>query len=288
MARRAPAIERAVAVLNHLAAHPSEQFSLSELARELDLNKATAHAMLNALAEAGYLTRDPRDKSYGLGPGLIAVGTAALESNPAARVAQGPMEKVSRELELECVASAAIGGEIVILESAGVARPLGISIQPGLRLPLVPPLGSVFVAWAGAGQIDEWLAAVGPGASGEDLDRYRQALRVVRERGYSVGLGGDEQQRMIESLTASDGIHRAPTAPGEEYALVELADETPHRINHVGAPVFGPDGRVQIALFLIGFRGEIPASEVPAYAERLKQAADEVTASIGGVIPVSR
>ncbi|MDX1510973.1 MAG: IclR family transcriptional regulator [Nitriliruptorales bacterium] len=285
MARRAPAIERTVAVLNHLAANPSQQFSLSELARELDLNKATAHAMLNALAEAGYLTRDPRDKSYGLGPGLIAVGTAALEANPAARVAQGPMEQVSRELELECVASAAIGGEIVILESAGVARPLGISIQPGLRLPLVPPLGSVFVAWAGSDEIDRWLSALGPAASADDLDRYRQALRVVRERGYSVGLGGDEQQRMVESLTASDGISRAPTAPGEEYALVELADETPYRINHVGAPVFGPDGRVEIALFLIGFRGEIRASEVPAYAVRLKEAADEVTAAIGGIIP---
>jgi hypothetical protein len=42
-----------------------------------------------------------------------------------------------------------------------------------------------------------------------------------------------------------------------------------------------------IALFLIGFRGEIPASEVPRYAERLKAAADEVTTAIGGVLPTA-
>lgn len=285
MSRRSPAVDRTVAVLNHLAASPRQRFSLSELARDLDLNKATAHALLSTLVDVGYLVRHDDDKTYALGPALIALGNAALEAYPAATLAQAPMDRLSRELDLECVASTAIAGEIVILASSGTPRPLGINVQPGLRLPLVPPLGTVFVAWSGSREIDRWLNRLGPDASDDDLERYRLALRVVRQRGYSVGLGGDEQQRLVESMQAG-GRGRPPAAPGEEYALVELAPGSPYTINHIGAPVFGPDGRVALALFLIGFRGQISADEVPRYAGRLVDEAAEVTAGLRGVVPV--
>ena len=98
---------------------------------------------------------------------------------------------------------------------------------------------------------------------------------------------GREQQRMVESLQSTSGRRRAPSAPGEEYALVELADTTAYSLNHIGAPVFGPDGKVALALFLIGFRGQIPASEVPRYADRVVEAATRVTAQLRGVVPVA-
>ena len=285
MARRSPAVDRSVAVLNHLAASPRRRFTLSELARDLALNKATAHALLATLVDVGYLVRHEDDKSYALGPALIALGNAALASYPAATLVQDPMDRLSTEFDLSCVASTAIAGEIVILASAGTSRPLGINVQPGLRLPLVPPLGTVFVAWSGSREIDRWLNRLGPTASDQDLDRYRRALDVVRQRGFSVGLGGDEQQRMVESMQAS-GRRRGPVTPGEEYALVELVDDSPYTLNHIGAPVFGPDGRVALALFLIGFRGQIAADEVPRYAERLVEEATEVTSRLHGVVPV--
>lgn len=284
MARRTPAVDRTVAVLNHLAVDPGARVSLSELARELDLSKATAHALLASLVDHGYVVRDPSSKAYALGPALVALGNAASSANPAAQLAAGPMAAVSRDLDLECVASTAIADEIVILATSGEPRPLGINIQPGLRLPLVPPLGTVFVAWSGSEVIDRWLGTLGPDVDPPRLARYRQALEAVRARGYSVGLGGDEQQQLVASLQGEES-HPTATAPGEEYALVELAESTPYRLNHVGAPVFDAAGRVAIALFLIGFRGQIPASDVPAYAERLVAAAEEVTVALGGRSP---
>lgn len=286
MARPAPAIDRTVAVLNHLAANPTRQFSLSELARDLELNKATAHGMLSSLAEAGYLTRDPEAKTYGLGPALIALGNAALASTPAARLAEPHMAALTAEFDLECIASAAIADEIVILARAGAARPLGINVQPGQRLPLAPPLGTVFVAWSGPEAIDRWLSHVGPQQSAADLERYREALATVRERGYSVALGGEGQQRLVQALKEA-GHEPATTRGGEEYALVELAGSSRYRINHIGAPVFGPRGEVVLALFLIGFRGQIAAEEVPRYAERLQDAAESVTAALSGRSPLA-
>lgn len=286
MARPAPAIDRCIAVLNHMASRPTQQFTLSELARDLALNKATAHGMLNTLADAGYLIRDPDAKTYALGPALIAVGNAALSSTPAARLAEPRMAALSEEFDLECVASAAIADEIVILARAGTPRPLGINVEPGQRLPLAPPLGTVFVAWSGPEAIDRWLSHVGPDQGEADRDRYRQALATVRERGYSVALGGEGQQRLVQALQDA-GHEPRGSRGGQEYALVELAGTERYRINHIGAPVFGPRGEVTLALFLIGFRGQIAAEEVPRYADRLMAAADAVTASLRGRNPLA-
>jgi len=285
VARPAPAIDRTVAVLNHMAAHPTRQFTLSELARDLDLNKATANGMLNTLSSAGYLIRDPEAKTYALGPALIALGNAALSSTPAARLAEPHMTALSLEFDLECVASAAIADEIVILARAGTPRPLGINVEPGQRLPLAPPLGTVFVAWSGPEAIDRWLSHVDPDQNEVDLERYREALGTVRERGYSVALGGEGQQKLVKALQQAG--HSPRSSRGEEYALVELAGSTRYRINHIGAPVFGPQGEVALALFLIGFRGQIAAEEVPRYAERLRDAAEAVTAALRGRAPVA-
>jgi DNA-binding IclR family transcriptional regulator len=283
MPRRAPAVERSIAVLNLLAAHPGERYTLSEIARDLQLNKATLHAILWALTEAGYLVRDPEGKSYGLGPALVAVGSAALSSFSSAEVARPEMEALADELRLDCIASTVIHGEIVILARAGTPRPFGIVLQPGQRLPLIPPLGAVFVAWSGQEQIEAWLGRLGP-ISVETRRRFRKAIEAVRERGYSVGLEGDAH--LLEALRGAGSVEQAVKGlRREEYALIDLDRKATYRLNHVGAPVFGPDGRVSLGLFLIGFQGRVPGREVEAGAERLVEAASAVTAAIHGREP---
>ena len=70
--RTSPPTERVVAILDFLARHPHDRFGLSELARRLDLSKPTCLGIVTTLTESGYLLRDAQDKSYRLGPALIA------------------------------------------------------------------------------------------------------------------------------------------------------------------------------------------------------------------------
>src|ERR687891_2173201 len=172
MARRAPAVERSIAVLNFLAARPNDRFTLSEIARAADLNKATLHAILGALTESGFVLREEERKTYSLGPALVALGGAAVEANPAVQLALPHMEALSSELGLDCVASTAIEDQIVILARTASRRPFGINVEPGQRLPLSPPLGTVFVAWSSNERIEQYLSKVGPVASKERLERY--------------------------------------------------------------------------------------------------------------------
>ena len=286
MARRAPAVERAVAVLNLLAAHPQQRYTLSEIARDLKLNKATLHAILGALTEEGYLVRDPGAKSYALGPALVALGNSAVSTFPAAECAVPEMRALTDELGLDCVASANISEEIVILARAGVPRPFGVYIQAGQRLPLAPPLGAVFVAWSDEATIERWLSKLGAPPKKATADHFRRAVRSVRTRGYSVGLEGSRRPRRARTATAGGSLEEEIRGVQlEEYALIDIEPKDPYFVNHIGAPAFGPDGEVAIALFLIGFTGTVSGAEVERDANRLLQAAGRVTKEIHGRAP---
>ncbi len=287
MARPAPAVERTVALLEFLSSHPNEAFSLSELARRLEMNKATGHAMVAALTDAGYLLRHPMDNTYSLGPALIAVGNAAgARQFEVVDYARGEMDQLSRELRVQCVASAAIGDEIVLLARSGETEPLSLSVPVGQRLPLVPPLGTVFLAWESPDAIDRWLRRLGPRSGNTALDRYREAVATVRRRGYSLGLEPAPATSPRGRRTLRDAaVEVVEDHPHDEYILLELENAAPYRLSHIAAPVFGADGRVALALTLMGFRHQLSAGEVPEYAERLRDAALAVTRSIHGRHP---
>ena len=70
--------------------------------------------------------------------------------------------------------------------------------------------------------------------------------------------------------------------PHEEYILLELERSTSYRLSHIAAPVFGADGRVALALTLMGFRHQLTAEQVPEHAERLRAATRTVTQAVHG------
>ncbi len=299
MARRSPAVERVVSVLDFLAAHPDEGFTLSELARQLDLNKATAHSTLASLTDAGYVLRHPTRLTYTLGPALIALGNAAGGATPAVDFARDEMRGLVETFDLECLATAAVGDQIVIVARSGLPgnlRSLNEMVQVGQRLPLVPPLGTVFKAWASEDEIDRWLTLMERNASSEELERYRAGLVAARERGYVVGLEADPGATLGRALAELAGDERASQVRDvveslvddlghEDYILVDLDRDSTYLLNHMVAPVFGPDGEVVLALSLFGFRGRLTGTQVERYGSALRDACDRVTESIHGRAP---
>jgi DNA-binding IclR family transcriptional regulator len=294
VARPALSAERTVEILNFLAAHPLESFTLSELSARLDINKASAHAVLGTLTEAGYLVRHPRHKTYELGPALVAVGHAALERHRAVDVARDEIRRLAERIDAEIVTSAVVGEEIVIVARAG--RPASASLWVGARIPLVPPLGTVFVAWSSDAEIDVWLHRVGASATGSDLERYRAAVAAVRDRGYSVGLEAAARTRLGELLAelvehphAQDGraaIDAAVDDLGhEEYILVDAEAARSAVVNHIAAPVFGRHGEVLLALTVHAFAEPLPVADVPRLAALLLRASRTVTAAASGRPP---
>jgi DNA-binding IclR family transcriptional regulator len=271
MSKRAPAATRALAILDFLALHPTETFTLSELAREFDIGSGSAHALLTAMTEAGYLTRHPTHKTYRLGPSTIAVGNAALESHPAIDIARDEMRRITDDLDLECLASAPLGDEVVVVARVGKPHPGRPLSRIGRRRPLVPPLGTMYLAWSGDAVIDAWLAR--SEADPDLIERYRHLLTSARALGYSVGIGRER----------SDIIAVAPL-PDDPMRL-DLDPERHYDLAYIAASVFDERGEVALVLNLDGFTTPYLPDEITKLARRFRDVTDVITRGIHGQPP---
>jgi DNA-binding IclR family transcriptional regulator len=289
MSRPALAATRSAAILNFLAANPGEAFTLSELAERLGVNVASMHALLNALTDAGYLVRQPRLRTYTLGPSVVALGTAALETHPAIDLARDSARDLARETGLEVAVTTVAGEHIVFVARAGDPSPRGVPVHVGQHVPFVPPLGSVFVAW---GDGDAWLARAG------DPEPLRPILDAVRRRGYSIALEADTRKQLghalddLASVPADDALRgtvdRIVTDLGRrEYQVRELDPARTYDVSMIAAPVFGPGGEVALAITLLGFEPGLTGSEIATYGERLRDVALVVTKRTRGRVPAT-
>jgi DNA-binding IclR family transcriptional regulator len=265
VSRQVPAVERAIKILELLADRPQELLGLSEIARSLTMNKASCHATLTLLAERGYLIRHA-DKTYSLGPAILPIANSFLRDQDALPHARVEMAALSRDLNLDCVASGVVDDEIVVLAHTSSPGSFGVNIRVGTRFSLVPPVGTVFLAWAGRERVRRWLAAVAGDRGAAQRERLLDALAVVRDRGYSVALG-----------------RPGTTSDIDDYLLFQLDESQRLPVTHIAAPIFDPEGAVRLAITVVGFHEAVASREVPRVAERLQAATRSVTRTTWGM-----
>ncbi len=299
MSRPAPGVARTVALITFLSRHPGQWFGLSDLARRLDMNKATAHATLVQLTDAGWLLRDPADRTYRLGPALVAVGEAAAGSErQALALARPHLRRLSKELGVQVVASTVRGDDIVVLAVEGRApSSVAFGSRPGSRVPLAPPLGTVFIAWSDAGTVERWARRSSTRPDDHRLGLYRDAVTMIRRRGYSVALDDDRRydlSRALNALADNDGdpglraaverIMQAMSA-ADDYLLLDLGGIESHQLSLISAPVFDRAGRVCLAITLTGFPDPLSSGQVDPYGRRLTRVTTTITHGIDGRPP---
>jgi len=285
MPRRALSASRAADVLNFLAAHPDETFSYSQLAQRLQINLASAHSLLIALMECGYLARSPSDLRFSLGLALVALGDAALRRNPAVEEARVHMRRLSRELGRETLALIRAGSDALCIARAGPAQPKERTLRVGQRIPLMAPLASVFVAWAPADEMERWLLR--GGAAARVQRRQREILRRVRERGFSVALEVAGRRQIGELLAElAEDPHSEALREEMRNAIRELGrgsfqlgedGAAAHEISSLTAPVFDRWGRVELVLTLQLFERGLSPRAIDALGERLVRAARAIS-----------
>jgi DNA-binding IclR family transcriptional regulator len=256
MARPALSATRAVAVLNFLAAHAAEEFTLSDLAARLDINLASAHSLLIVLTDAGYIARHGRLRTYSLGPSVVALGHAALERHPAIAHAYDEARRLSEEVGLGVTVTALAGEDIVFLERVGEHRPRDIGVHVGERVPMMPPIGAVFAAWHNP---EPWLARAG------DRAKMEAVLADVRSRGWAAALG-DPPRTEYEALGALN--------PRRGYDVVMIA-----------APVFDHSGDAIVSLTLLGMESGLPGHQVTVLGTKVRDAGLVATRRSGGRPP---
>jgi DNA-binding IclR family transcriptional regulator len=294
MATPVPAVERAVDILDLLGAYPHQPLTLSEVVEQLQMSKATAHSTLACLADRGWVHRDETSKGYSLGPAAIRISHCAAVTNIGYEVARFEMFGLTRDLGLSCALAAAIGNEVVVLDSVLLNPTTDLPMRPGWVTPLRPPLGIIFYAWSSTEEIEEWLHR-GALSSPEEFEAYRLAIAAIRTRGYSVG---SEAEVALDHTKLIERLEAAGEAVPEFAAALTLADyirrnqpldrsRGERSSTMMIAPIFGPRGRPVLTLTLLGRPGEITEAAETDYARVLLAAAERATIGIGGHVPRS-
>lgn len=287
VSRRALSATRAADLLNFLAAHPDETLTYSELSSRLDINKASAHNLLMALTECGYLRRDPKDRTFSLGAALVAIGDAALRKNPLVDETRIEMSRLAKALGIGAVALVRAGSDALCIARTGARRAKIDPPEVGQRIPIMAPLVSAFVAWAPEDEIDRWLLR---GSTNDDEQRRaREGLERVRNRGYSVALEFSGRRRLGDLIVElADDPHSENLRQKLHETIGELgrasyqfreADGRQQSISTITAPVFDRHGDVSVAVSLQVFESGLDSSDVAAMGDRLLEMTRSISLS---------
>ncbi len=296
LARPALSADRALETLSYLSSHPGDH-TLSELARELEVNHASMHAVLGSLMRQGYVLRDPDRKTYRLGAALVAVGVAALDQQPAVRRAREQAHRLAEESGLVCLAAVVIDDEFLIVAAAGRPEQLEVRPRVGQRIPFAPPLGVLTAAYMPDSDREAWLARMGPGATEADRDAYRALMDTARRHGFEIGLVTPTRGRIQQVLYELLADPRSPDLLARMAALVRqmahedhlLYDPVPARsydVDDITAPIFDRQRRIVAGLGLLGFDNPVPADAINRYVRTLVEATRTITVTTGGRLPL--
>ena len=291
-ARSSPPTQRVVAILDFMAEHPHDRFGLSELARHVGLAKPTCLGIVTTLTESGYLVRDARDKTYRLGPSLIALGHIAQESMRVSPAAREELRRLSGAFNTTAALAAVVDDRITLLELVG---PPGadVGVRVGQSYPFAPPVGLMFVLWDDDA-LRDWLSRAPTIPLRTDTQRLDRVIAECRTSGYLVerltpggrrlyALMAGMSSKLPDELRALLG--ELISDIGERvYLRSEAEARQRHDISVISAPVYDHHRR-QIMVVSLQIGRAMTDSEIARHAKGLTATADALTTGLGGAKP---
>lgn len=217
-------VKRAADII-HALGSSSEGLKLTQLAREIDLSKATTHRILQTLVNEGLADYQEETATYVIGSALVRI---ALESRAASKLATiQSIERLSAPyMQQLCRAT---GETVALVMSHGnvrmnVAVNLGsyeliASPKVGAQLPLYAGgPGKVFLAFLPPVELDEFILrtklAPMTRSTVASADALCKELRQIRKLGYAMSSG--------EAIEGRDSIAAPVLQRGKAVAVINL------------------------------------------------------------------
>jgi IclR family KDG regulon transcriptional repressor len=220
---QAPTVKKAFQILE-LIAGEDKHMTISDLSRELGINKSTVHGITLALEEAGALYRDRKSKRYTLGTALFELTGAGYARIDLKDTARPIMEKLMRSTGQSVFLGIRSGNHVSIIDIVESTQDLKITSPIGTRVPLLAgALGKAFLASMDKSRAFSLIKNIGLRTFTKnsiiDPNRYMEKVHEARERGY--GLDDEEYIQGVRAVAAV--IHR----PGQSMAAVWIVGFTP-------------------------------------------------------------
>jgi flavin reductase (DIM6/NTAB) family NADH-FMN oxidoreductase RutF/DNA-binding IclR family transcriptional regulator len=228
--------------------------------------------------------------------GMSATGDAdVIAAVQLAEVARPQVERIARQLACEAAVLVGVNDHELTTAVSAYGGAAEMVAPLGDRVPLMPPLGEAYVAWAGDEVVEAWLRRASS-QTPEVIGKYRRRLAAVKERGFAVSRMcdqstpsyGDLKDAMLEyaagGLTpARERAVRSVIADTSRFfETIDIDEETFYDLGSIVVPVLGPDGQVVLCLRATQLRAGVSGTEVLGWIAALKHAADAIAEQLEG------
>ena len=248
-------LERGLAILSAFGSDKST-IGVSELSRELSLSRSTTHRYIATLTSLGYLQQDAETKRYRLGPRVLDLGFAAINSMDIREISVPHLQALSDATGFTVNMAILDGPDVVYIErcrtSRSGQRQIDLNLHVGSRLPAYcTGLGKALLAFVPEERFEEILDQADLVARGPNTITDRAALRAEMERVRATGLAVNNE---------------------------ELA----YGLRSIAAPIRARSGEVVAALNLAVHRSMVSMDDlIERYGPTVKRTADVISAEIG-------
>jgi DNA-binding IclR family transcriptional regulator len=249
MSQQAPAVARAVKILNLLAAEGSG-LPLAALSRRLELPRSSTLVLCNSLAQSRLLVREPTGR-YRLGPHVLVLGRSYLAQTDMLTEFQRACSELHSLPDHTLLLGVLDGKDVIYVGRRPGLIPVAVPYEVGIRLPAnCTASGKTLLSALAADEVRELLGDA----------------PLPRLTPYSI----TEVDRLIEDLERARRV--GYTTDEDETALGMLC---------VAAAVRDASARVVGAVAGSMVKTEIDASNLPRYGAEIQRLAARISAGLG-------
>ena len=157
MVQRIQSVERALAMLDILAKSPRPQ-TIPELAKTMDINRATAWRLINTLLEFELVEKDDESGRFMVGSGAFKLA-ASTHTNTMSRKARPVLERISTLFGASAFLEIAARGELIVLDQIRMDLPEDLDLA-GLQVPLnCGSVGKLYLASLRDSELETYLSS---------------------------------------------------------------------------------------------------------------------------------
>jgi DNA-binding IclR family transcriptional regulator len=194
--RATESAERVVGVLDRLAGAP-EGLSVSDVARWLEVHKATASRLLATLAVHGFVERDAATRRYRLGARIVSLAGAAVARLPVVSQARPELEKLTRITHETTNLAILDRSHVVYVDQVTPSQTVVMASWVGRRSPAhASSSGKVLLAFGEERTREELLSRRLERLTRHTITdpvRLRSVFQEVRRLGYARSVGEQEE-----------------------------------------------------------------------------------------------
>lgn len=223
-------VDRALQILGYLGSK-REGYGVTELSREIGLNKTSVYRMLSTFVKHGYAEQDPETERYKLGYKVLELSSSLLESidlRVEAKVFLRELEQFTNEVIHLVVYS---NGEVVYIEKLEGTETLRMHSKVGTRAPMhCTSVGKVILAYLPQDEVTQIVEKHKLPKHTEhtitDKEAFYKHLAEVRERGYALDLEENELSICCIATPIFDRTGRVTAAVSVSGPSTRMTSET--------------------------------------------------------------